>query len=140
MSQQTEQIERLVKMAERLIAAIEGDIAALQAGKPQAMRTLEPEVQRLSATYIRDAAGLSVDAARAAPAPLRSRFFETTKRFKEILSLHARMITRVRNASEGMIKAVAEELDRRAAPTRTYNPRAANYGRPPQAMVFNSVV
>ena len=27
-----------------------------------------------------------------------------------------------------------------AAPTRTYNPRAAAYGKPAQAMVFNSVV
>jgi hypothetical protein len=46
----------------------------------------------------------------------------------------------VRDASEGLIKAVADEIDRRAAPTRTYNPRAAGYGKPPQAMVYNNVV
>ena len=50
------------------------------------------------------------------------------------------MLTRVRNASEGMIKASSDEVNRQAAPTRTYNPRASAYGKPAQAMVFNSVV
>jgi uncharacterized membrane protein YccC len=137
---EAERIERLVTMAERLIEAVEADIAALKAGKPQNMRTTDPEIQRLSAMYGREAQGLSADAAKTAPAPLRARFAETTKRFREALQLHARMVARVRNASEGLIKAVADEIDRRAAPTRTYNPRAAGYGKPPQAMVYNNVV
>lgn len=140
MSPAAERIERLVTLAERLIEAIEADIAALKAGTPQAMRTLDPEIQKLSALYGREAQGLSAEVAKAAPAPLRSRFAETTKKFRELLQLHARLVTRVRNASEGMIKAVAAEVDRRAAPMRTYNPRAASYGKPAQAMVFNSVV
>jgi hypothetical protein len=136
----SERIERLVKLAERLIDAIEGDIAALKAGKPQAMRTLDPEIQKLSAIYGREAHGLTADSAKAAPAPLRNRFVETTRKFRELLKLHARMLTRVRNASEGMIKAIAAEVDRQAAPSRTYSRGAATYGKPTQAMVFNSVV
>ena len=135
-----ERIERLVKLAERLVEAIEADIAALNAGKPQAMRTTDPEIQKLSALYGREAQGLTVDAATAAPAPLRHRFVEITKKFRERRQLHARMLSRVRNASEGMIKAISAEVDRQAAPIRTYNPRAASYGKPAQAMVFNSVV
>src|SRR3569832_2868064 len=115
-------------MAERLIEAIEGDIEALKAGKPQQMRTLDPEIQRLSATYGREAAGLTADMAEAVPAPVRSRFFDVTKRFKDLLDLHARMVARVRNASEGVIKAIADEVDRRAQPTRTYNPRVVCFG------------
>jgi len=137
---QTQRIELLTRMAERLIEAIEGDLVALKAGKPQDMRTLDPEIQRLSATYGREAAGLTADIVKTVPAPVRSHFSSVTKRFKELLELHARMIARVRNASEGMIKAVAEEVDRRAQPTRTYNPRAASYGKAPQAMVYNSVI
>lgn len=140
MGPQTQRIELLTKMAERLIEAIEDDLAALKAGKPQQMRTLDPEIQRLSATYGREAAGLTAEIAKQAPAVVRSRFFEVTKRFKELLELHARMVARVRNASEGMIKAVAEEVDRRAQPIRTYNPQAASYGKAPKAMVFNSVI
>ena len=140
MNPNAEKIERLVKLAERLIDAIEGDIAALKAGKPQQMRTTDPEIQKLSAMYGREAQGLTADAAKSAPAPLRTRFAEVTKKFRELLQLHARMLTRVRNASEGMIKAISDEVNRQAAPTRTYNPHAAAYGKPAQAMVFNSVV
>ena len=140
MGPQTQRIELLTKMAERLIEAIEGDLAALKAGKPQQMRTLDPEIQRLSATYGREAAGLTAEMTKAVPALVRGRFFDVTKRFKELLELHARMVARVRNASEGVIKAVADEVNRRAQPTRTYNPRAASYGKPPKAMIFNSVV
>ena len=140
MSIESERIERLVKLAERLIEAIEGDIAALKAGRPQALRTADPEIQRLSALYSREAHGFTPNMIKAAPAPLRARFAEITKAFRETLQAHARLLTRVRNASEGMIKAIAAEVDRRAAPMRTYNPRAAAYGKPAQAMVFNSVV
>lgn len=140
MSADNERIERLVKLAERLIEAIEGDIAALKAGKPEQLRTTDPEIQRLSAMYGREAQGLKPETAKAAPAPLRARFAETTKKFRELLQMHARLLTRIRNASEGMIKAISAEVDRQAAPTRTYNPRAANYGKPAQAMVYNSVV
>jgi hypothetical protein len=135
-----ERIERLVRLAERLIEAIEGDIAALKAGQPQALRTTDPEIQRLSAMYGREAHGLTVEHAKRVAAPLRKRFLDTTGRFREVLQQHGRLLTRMKNASEGMIKAIAVEVDRRAAPMRTYNPRAAAYGKPAQAMVFNSVV
>ena len=140
MSADNEKIERLVKLAERLIEAIEGDIAALKAGHPKELRSTDPDVQRLSAMYAREAHGFAADRIKAAPAPLRQRFADVTAKFREALQLHARLLTRMRNASEGMIKAIADEVDRRAAPTRTYNPRAAAYGKPAQAMVFNNVV
>jgi AraC-like DNA-binding protein len=139
-SAESERIERLVKLAERLIEAIQADIAALKEGKPQDMRTTDPEIQKLSLLYSREAQGLTADDAKKAPPTLRSRFAETTGKFREMLELHARMIMRVRNASEGMIKAIADEVDRRAAPTRNYSSAAATYGKPAKAMVFNSVV
>ena len=140
MNADPQKIELLIAMAERLIAAIEADIAALKAGRPQELRTTDPEIQRLSALYSREAHGFSPNTMKAAPAPLRSRFTDVTAKFREVLQLHARLLTRVRNASEGMIKAIAAEVDRRAAPMRTYNPRAAAYGKPAQAMVYNNIV
>ena len=140
MSADSERIERLVKMAERLIEAVEADIAALKAGRPQAMRTTEPDMQRLSALYGREAQGFSRDAVKNAPPTLRNRFIETTNKFRELLNLHARLIARVRNASEGMIKAIAEEVDRQAAPMRTYSPMPAAYARPARAMIYNNVI
>lgn len=140
MNADPQKIERMITMAERLIAAIEADIAALKAGRLQELRTTDPEIQRLSALYSREAAGLDPARAKAAPSELRRKFFDTTAKFRDTLAQHARLLTRVRNASEGIVKAVAEEVERRRAPMCTYAP-AASYGRPHvTAIVCNRIV
>jgi len=133
-------IERLISMAERLIAALESDIAALKAGQPQALLTADPEIQKLTALYGREAQGFDPRIAQAAPPSLRQRFVAITAKFREVLQLHARMLTRVKNASEGMVKAIAAEVERANAPTRTYGPRPGYASQSSGAMVFNKVV
>jgi hypothetical protein len=135
-----QKIELLIVMAERLIAAIEADIAALKAGRPQELRTIDPEIQRLSALYGREAAGLDPARTKAAPSELRRRFFDTTAKFRDALALHARLLARMRNASEGMVKAVAEEIERRRAPMCSYAPAAARPRPHAGAMVYNALV
>jgi hypothetical protein len=133
-------LERLISMAERLIVALEIDIAALKAGTPARMVSLNPEIQKLSAVYGREAQNFDIRIAKAAPAALRIRFLTITAKFRDILQLHARMLTRVKNASEGMIQAIAREVERMNAPTRTYGPRPTAAPRSSGAMVFNKVV
>jgi hypothetical protein len=140
LSADPQKIELLITMAERLIAAIEADIAALKAGRPQDLCTTDPEIQRLSALYGREAAGLDPARAKAAPSELRRKFFDTTTKFRDALALHARLLTRMRNASEGIVKAVAEEIERRRAPTHSYAPAAPNARAHAVALVYNSVV
>ena len=133
-------IEQLIAMAERLIVALEGDIAALKAGTPAQMRSMDPEIQRLTAIYGREAQSFDIKLAQAAPAPLRARFLAITAKFREVLQLHARLLTRVKNASEGMVRAIAAEVERMNAPTRTYGPRQGYAPQSSGAMVFNKVV
>jgi len=140
MSVDQQKIELLIAMAERLIAAIEGDIAALKAGRPQEMHTIDPEIQRLSMLYGREAAGLDPARAKAAASELSRKFFDTTAKFRDVLALHARLLTRMRNASEGMIKAVAEEIERRRAPSCVYAPRALTARPRAAAIVCNTFV
>jgi hypothetical protein len=133
-------IERLIGLAERLVTALENDIAALKAGTPAALCTANPDIQRLTASYGREAHGFDVRIAQAAPAPLRSRFLAITAKFREALQLHTRLLAAVKNASEGMIKAIAEEVHKMNAPMRTYGPRPGAAPQSSGAMVFNSVV
>lgn len=142
MSQSPEElrIERLITMAARLVEALERDIAALKSGNPRGLRTLDPEILRLSALYSREAAGLSRAAATAAPAELRRRLFEATGKFRDALAAQTRLLTRMRGASEGMIRAVAEELERRRAPMRPYAAAPARAQRSGGAMLYNHVV
>lgn len=138
MTPDTRKIELLIAMAERLTAAIEADIEALKTGRPQEMRTLDPEIQRLTLTYSREAAGLDPQRARSAPAELRRRLVAATGRFRDVLCLHERLLKRMRWASEGIVKAIADEVERVRAPMRTYGP--AVQPRTTGAMVYNSVV
>ncbi len=133
-------IERLISLAERIIAALESDIAALKDGRTGALMTADPEIQKLTVIYGREAQGFDPRIAQAAPPSLRQRFFAITAKFREVLQLHGRMIARVKNASEGIVRAIATEVERANAPLRTYGPRPGY--KPPSsgAMVFNRVV
>ena len=133
-------IERLIALAERLIAALENDINLLKEGRAQALATNDPEIQKLTAQYGREAQGFDPRIAQAATPTLRQRFITITAKFREVLALHARMLTRVKNASEGMIQAIAREVERANATTRTYGPRPGYKPASSGAMVFNKVV
>lgn len=133
-------IERLISMAERLIAALEQDIAVLKAGKPQALAVGDPEFQRLTAVYGREAQGFDIRIANNARPDLRARFVAITKKFREVLQMHARMLIRVKNASEGLMRAIVQEVERSNAPMRTYGPRPGAAPQSSGAMVFNKVV
>jgi len=136
----TPRIERLIMLAERLVVALEADIAALKAGKPTEMQSMDPEIQKLSVIYGREAQNFDIRIAKAAPPSLRERFLLITAQFRDVLKLHARMLARVKNASEGMIQAIAREVERMNAPTRTYGPQSGYKPQPSGAMVFNKVV
>jgi hypothetical protein len=136
----TPRVERLIALAERLIVALESDIAELKNGRTATLRTGDPEIQKLTALYTREAQGFDLRIAQSAPPTLRQRFVAITAKFREVLQLHARMIARVKNASEGIIRAIADEVERANAPMRTYGPRLGY--KPPSsgAMLFNRVV
>jgi type I site-specific restriction endonuclease len=136
----TPRVERLIALAERLIAALESDIAELKNGRTATLSTSDPEVQKLTALYTREAQGFDPRIAQSAPPTLRQRFVAITAKFREVLQLHARMIARVKNASEGIIRAIADEVERTNAPIRTYGPRPGYAPKSSGAMLFNRVV
>lgn len=133
-------IERLITMAARLIEALENDIAALKSGNPHGLRTIDPEIQKLTLLYNREAAGLNPDTAKSAPLELRRSLFDATKKFRDLLGAQTRLLTRLRGASEGMVRAVAVEIERQRAPMRPYGAVASQTPRPTGALLYNSVV
>lgn len=138
-------IESVLKMAERLAAVLKADIAALESGRARDMQSLEPENQLLAAQYSREAAKLNRNELLAAPAEQRARLTAATQNFHEALTLHTRMLTRVRRASEGLIKAVAQEVEKRRNRSKPYAvPQPGRPGaavRPASAsLLYNAVI
>lgn len=135
-----ERIELLTKMAERLSQALEADISALERGRPKTLRMIDDDMQRLSVVYSREVKSLNPKNAKEAPLEVRKRFYNVTTHLKELLDRHLRLVKRVRNASEGIIKAVAEDVQKKRTALRPYVSPKATYRPPPGAIVYNSLV
>jgi hypothetical protein len=134
-------LERLIALTERLTEALTADIAALEKGRAQEMRSIAPEMQQLTVLYNREAAGIDPASTRAAPPALRAQLTDATKRFRETLALHGRVLTRMRNASEGLIRAIVTDVEKTRNLSRPYSRTAPTaYARPAGAMIYNSVV
>ena len=150
---QLESLEQSATTAREIVARLTADETAYKAqltldkdgtkSNPvqlDGLATADPEIGRLTAIYSKEAQGFDVRIAQSAPPTLRQRFFAITAKFREVLQLHTRMLTRVKNASEGLVRAIATEVERANAPTRPYGPRPGHAPQSSGAMVFNRVV
>jgi hypothetical protein len=133
-------IEKLLALTERLIEALHDDIAALERGRPREMRSHTPEVQQLLALYTREANALGAAAIKTLPKNALDKLTDVTSTFREALALHNRVLTRVKSCTEGMIKAIAEDVARKRAQQRPYTPPVNVKPRTPGAIVYNNVV
>ena len=133
-------IEKLLALTARLTEALNDDITALERGRPREMRSPKPEVQQLLALYGREVQGLSAAAAKGLPKEAQARLRDATAKFRETLALHNRILTRVKNCTEGMIHAIAEDVAKKRAEKLPYSPPVNTKPRTPGAIVYNSVV
>jgi len=136
----TARVERLIVIIDRLSDALDADVAALEKGRPRELRTLDPSIQQLTAMYTREAGSVTPSIARSVSPELRKKLSASIKRMNDLLKQHQRMLTRIRNASEGLIRAVAQEVERRRNFQRNYAPKPPVRAQAPGAMLYNSVV
>ena len=132
--------KRLVALTQRLTEALEADIAALERGRPREMRTPQPAVQQLAALYTREAAGFAPSSVHALPKPERELLTLSTQRFREVLAQHGRILTRVKSCTEGMVRAIADDVATKRNAQRPYSAAPAAKPRAPGAILYNSVV
>lgn len=140
MSEARIKIERLITLTDRLAGMLSEDVATLERGKARLLHSTDDSFQQLMQIYIREAGSVTPAVAKAAPADLRQKLMLSAKRMNDLLALHQRLVTRVRNASEGMIKAVAKEVERRQTSQRSYTRVPASRPQSSGAMIYNSVV
>ena len=134
-------VERVIALTERLADMLGADVAALEKGRgANELRTNDPSVQQLTVLYAREAGSVNAAVAKAVSPELRQKLAQSTKRMNDTLARHQRIITRVRNASEGMIRAVAQEVERRRGFQRNYARVPAARPQSSGSLLYNSVV
>ena len=133
-------VERVLTLTLRLIEALNADIAALEKGRPREMRTIEPDMQQLCALYGREAAQITPAMVKVLPAAMRNKLSDATKKFREALSYQSRLITRMKNASEGLVRAIAMDVEKKRNAHRPYSRTPTATPRPASALLYNSVI
>ena len=100
-------IERLMLLTERLSDMLGADIKSLESANAKSLRSVEAQFQQLMLTYAREASSMNAAVLKSLPPELRQKLMLSAKNMNDLLARHQRLVTRVRNASEGIIRAVA---------------------------------
>jgi flagellar biosynthesis/type III secretory pathway chaperone len=145
-SEADQRFDELILLTERLAQITERESEALKSRRPP--RELEPLVEEkalLSAHYARAGQHLKrhSDLIKSASPELRQKLKDSTKRFQGALDDLTRRLSRVRQISEGVVRAIATDAaDRRSTPIgygKTASPPAP-LSQPPMYLAYNRVV
>jgi len=135
-------VEQLLVMSNRLCETIAADIAALEAGAFAELASTDPEIGRLCALYGREVTALKTSGGiKNVSPPLVAALKESGARLNALLGQHESLIACMRQASEGLIKTIADEVEKSRK-------RGAPYSAAPKpsrdisggAIVYNKVI
>jgi len=133
------QIAELIQLTERLTAIVERELAILKGGRPSALTTNDDERAITLALYAKKCAAFKREALTALTGDAKKRLTAATEKLRVALKEESRLLARFRHVSEGIIKAVADAVAARQAPT-TYA-KAGAFAKPApgaaSAMTYN---
>jgi hypothetical protein len=122
----TQRVEQLIALTERLTKFLKAELKAA-------------ETQRLANLYRHESARIRADPSliAGAPAPLRRRLMDATKTFDEVLARHGRALYAAKTITEGLVRAIAEEVAVQRRRVAAYGPEARQYKADASAITLN---
>jgi hypothetical protein len=144
-SEADQRFDELILLTERLAQITAREAEALKVRRPHELAPLVEEKALLSAHYARAAQHLkrNGDLLKTASPELRQKLKDATKRFQSALEDLTQRLSRVRQISEGVVRAIAEDASERRAKPIGYGKTAtppAPLSQPPMYLAFNRVV
>ena len=133
-------LEQLLAMSTRIGDAIAVDIAALEKGQFADLRTADPDIEKLLAIYGREVKSLKADGGIGNASPDIVALQPLQPDQLGVAARHERLVTCMRQASEGLVKAVAEEVQKTRERGAPYAPARKPQHKPGEAIVYNRVV
>jgi hypothetical protein len=122
-----ERVDQLTALTERLTALISAECRAFEARKPHDAAATLDETSRLANLYRHESTRVRGNLALVQAAPLenRLRLMRATEAFESVLARHGRALEAARTVTEGIVRAVAEEVASHKATGAGYGPSAA---------------
>jgi hypothetical protein len=135
-------LEQLLTVSKRLIEAVSGDIAALERGAFTELKTTDPEIEKLCAFYGREIRSLKAEGGiKGMPKTLIAALKEAGGLLDTLLVRHQRLLAAMREASEGLVQAVAEGVEQARSGSKPYGQQPQpKHATSSGAIVYNKVV
>jgi hypothetical protein len=138
-SDSTGRMDQLVILTERLTALIAEQLRAFEAHRPHDAAINAEETARLANLYRHESLKVKADPSllAGAPADLREKLVAATRAFDAVLARHGRAVEAAKTITEGLIRAIAEEVSLQRNAVASYGPKAIQAPRPATAVALN---
>jgi hypothetical protein len=120
-------LEGMVALTDRLTQLLAEQARAFEQHRPQDAAAGLPEVTRLTADYRAGSAHVRANPqlVQTASPELRARLLRATEAFEAVLQRQGRALAASKTVTEGLVKAVAEEIAARRSIGQAYGPGAS---------------
>ena len=139
MEDASERVEQLILLTDRLTELVAVQAQCFETHRPQDAAVHVEEVGRLANLYRHESAR-----ARGAPELVgraglaqRTRLSRATEAFDAVLARHGRAVSACKTVTEGLVRAIAEEIASQRQKGSTYGPGAATSVAPATAITLN---
>jgi hypothetical protein len=138
-SEATERVEQLVALTERLTSLIAEQAKAFEGRRPQDAAVQLEEIGRLANTYRHESARVRANPALVASASpmLRKRLYRATEAFDAVLARQNRAVAAAKFVTEGLVRAIAEEVASQRQQGSTYGANAVTGLQDATAITLN---
>jgi hypothetical protein len=134
-----QRMEQLILLTERLTGLIAEQLRAFEARRPHDAAVNAEETARLANLYRHESLKLKADpkALEGAPAELRERLVTATRAFDAVLARHGRAVEAAKTITEGLIRAIAEEVHKQRHAVTGYGRKGLQAPRPATPVALN---
>jgi hypothetical protein len=117
-------LEAMIGLTEQLTALLADQARAFEQHRPQDAAAGLPEITRLTLIYRAGSAQVRAQPkiVEDAPAELRTRLLRATEAFDAVLERQGRALAASKTVTEGLVKAIAEEIAARRGVGQAYGP------------------
>jgi len=134
-----ENVERLMALTEQLTGNIGRDADDFEARRPHQAASRMEETARLANLYRHESTRVKQNPTLVAGAPreARARLAKASQAFERELARHGRALFAVKTVTEGIVRAIAEEVANARAASTGYGPGARSYACDTTAITLN---
>jgi hypothetical protein len=134
-----QRMEQLILLTERLTGLIAEQLRAFEARRPHDAAGNAEETARLANLYRYESLKLKTDPASldGAPAELKERLVSATRAFDAVLARHGRAVEAAKTITEGLIRAIAEEVHKQRHAVTGYGRKGLQAPRPATPVALN---